>query len=119
MEFSEKAKLLRIYISNTDKFKHTTLSEVIVYAAKRYGIKGATVLKGITGYGASSKITSIKFWEITEKIPLIIEIVDDAAKIDEFVLLIQPYFEKIKNGCLITVEEVDILLYRKGKSINK
>jgi PII-like signaling protein len=119
METPEKAKLLRIYVSSTDKFKHMPLYEVIVYAAKRYQIKGCTVLRGIMGYGLSSKVTSLKFWEFTEKIPVVIEIVDDASKIEAFVNIIQRYFAKIKYGCLITIEEVGILLYKEGSKQKK
>lgn len=119
MDTPTKAKLLRIYLSSTDKFKHLPLYEVIVFAAKRYDLKGCTVLRGIMGYGISSKISSLKFWEFTEKIPVVIEIVDEASRIEEFVARIQPYFEKIKYGCLITIEEVTILLHKEGKKIKK
>ena len=67
MEGNGEAKLLRVFISNTDKFKYTPLYEVIVYAAKRYGLSGATVLKGIMGYGPSSNESSAKLIEIVEK----------------------------------------------------
>ena len=67
MEIKGEAKVLRIFISNTDKFKHNSLYEMIIFAAKRYGLAGATVLKGVMGYGSSSVIHSVKFWEITEK----------------------------------------------------
>ena len=78
MKSDYKAKRLRIYISSTDKFKHSPLYEVIVYSAKRCGIAGATVIKGIMGYGASSEIYSSKLWEISEKLPLIVEIIDES-----------------------------------------
>ena len=110
----DKAKRLRIYISSTDKLKHTPLYEVIVFAARRYGIAGATVLKGIMGFGASSEIYSSKFWEITEKLPLIIEIVDEPNKIDSFFDSIKPYFEKIEKGYIITVDDTKVLLHRTG-----
>ncbi len=114
MEAPTKAKLLRIYVSSTDKFKHKLIYEVIVYAAKRYKIKGCTVLRGIMGYGLSSKISNLKLWEITEKIPVVIEIVDEATKIESFYKIIEPYMNKIKYGCLITLEEVTILFHKKG-----
>lgn len=114
METNSKAKLLRIYISSTDKFKHAPLYEVILYAAKRYNLAGATVLRGIMGYGLSSKISSLKFWEITEKVPVILEIIDEDQKIDSFFNIIQPYFAKIRYGCIITSEEVNIMLYKQG-----
>lgn len=108
MEIKGEAKLLRIFISNTDTFKHRPLYEMVVYAAKRYGMAGATVLKGTMGYGSSSVIRSVKFWEITEKLPLVIEIIDEAEKI-------LPWFEKLRYGCLISVEKAEILLYKQGE----
>jgi uncharacterized protein len=114
MKPDEKAKRLRIYISSTDKFKHTPLYEVIVYAARRYGITGATVLKGIMGFGASSEIVSNKLWEITEKLPLIVEIIDESHKIDSFFESIRPYFDKIGKGHIITAEETTVILHRTG-----
>lgn len=114
MEIKGEAKLLRIFISNTDKFRHTSLSETIVYAAKRYGIAGATVLKGVMGYGSSSRIHSARLWEITEKLPLVIEIIDEAGKIDKFAEKILPWFEKLPYGCIITVENASILFQKQG-----
>jgi PII-like signaling protein len=110
----EKAKRLRIYISSTDKFKHSPLYEVIVYAARRFGIAGATVLKGIMGYGASSDINSNKLWEITEKLPLVVEIIDESNKIDSFFESIKPYFEKIEKGHIITVDETIVIMHKTG-----
>ncbi len=114
MENSGEAKLLRIFISNTDKFKHTPLHEMVVYAAKRYGLSGATVLKGAMGYGSSSVVRSVRFWEFTEKLPVVIEIVDESERIDLFLERIVPWFEKLRYGCMITVENVHIVLYKQG-----
>ncbi len=118
MEINKEAKLLRIFISNTDKFKNNSLYEMVVYAAKRYGLAGATVLKGDMGYGSSSIVRSVKFWEITEKLPVVIEIIDEADKIDKFTEIILPWFKKLRYGCLITVENTSILLYKKGDKKN-
>lgn len=115
MDRNSKVCLLRIYISNTDKFKHTPLSDAIVHAARRYGISGATVLKGIMGYGSSGIIKSAKFWEFTEKIPIVVEIIDEKEKIKSFVENIKPFFEKVKSGYLITIEEIEIILHHTGK----
>lgn len=116
METNSEAKLLRIYISSTDKFRHIPLYEVIVFAAKRYGMAGATILKGVMGYGASNVIHSMKFWELTEKIPIVVEIVDESEKIEKFTETILPYFEKIRNGGMITLEKVNIVLHKKGNA---
>jgi len=114
MEIKGEAKLLRIFVSNTDKFKHSPLYEMVVFAAKRYGLAGATVIKGVMGYGSSSVVRSMKFWEITEKLPVIIEIVDESEKIDRFTEKILPWFEKLRYGCMITVEKANIVLYKQG-----
>ena len=114
METTDDVKLLRIFISSTDKFRHAPLYEVVVFAAKRYGLAGATVLKGFMGFGSSSVVHSQKLWEISEKLPLVIEIVDEAAKIEGFVETILPYFEKVPKGGLITLEKVNIVLHKPG-----
>jgi uncharacterized protein len=115
MEIQGDAKLLRIFVSSTDKFRFTPLYEVVVFAAKRYGLSGATVVKGFMGYGSSSVIRSQKLWELTEKLPIIIEIVDEAAKIDSFVEMILPYFEKLPKGGLIIIEKATVVLHKTGK----
>lgn len=114
MEITDEVKLLRIFISSTDKFKHAPLYEVVVFAAKRYGLAGATVLKGFMGFGASSVVNTQKLWDITEKLPIVIEMVDEATKIDGFVESILPYFDKIPKGGLITLEKVNIVLHKPG-----
>lgn len=114
MKLEGNAKILRIFISNTDKFRHTPLYEVLVFAAKRYGLAGATVLKGSMGYGSSNVIRSVKFWELTEKLPMVVEIVDEADKIDQFTEKILPWVEKLRYGCLITTEEANIVLHKQG-----
>jgi PII-like signaling protein len=114
MKPEDNAKRLRIYISSTDKFKHSPLYETIVYAAKRDGIAGATVFKGIMGYGASSEIHSNKLWEISEKVPLVVEIIDEPEKIDSFLESIKPIFDEIGKGHIITVDETIVLIHKSG-----
>jgi len=116
MENNTDARVLRIFVSSTDKFKNGLLYETLVFAAKRYGLNGATVLKGVMGFGSSSVIRSTRFWEITEKLPVIIEIVDEADKIEKFTQKILPWFDKISTGCLITSEKADIVLFKQGKT---
>ena len=119
MDPDYKARRLRIYISSTDKFKQTPLYEVIIYAARRYGISGATVFKGVMGYGASSEIYSNKFWEITEKLPLVVEIIDESHKIDSFFESIKPYFDKIGKGHIITLDETTVIMHKSGNKKKK
>ena len=114
MEANSEAKILRIFTSNTDKFKHSLLYETIIFAAKRYGLAGATATKGIMGFGSSSVIRSVKFWELTEKLPIVVEIIDDSKKIDDFIEKILPWFDYLSCGCLITVENVTTILRKQG-----
>ncbi|HWS01516.1 MAG TPA: DUF190 domain-containing protein [Prolixibacteraceae bacterium] len=114
MDASTDARILRIFISSTDKFKHDLLYETLVFAAKRYGLSGATVLKGVMGFGSSSVIRSTRFWEMTEKMPVVVEIIDEAGKIEFFTSKILPWFDKISTGCLITSEKADIVLFKQG-----
>jgi uncharacterized protein len=114
MQPDDKAKRLRIYISSTDKVDHSPLYEVIVYAARSFGLTGATVLRGIMGYGASSEIYNNKLWEISEKVPLVIEIIDESHKIEPFIEHIRPYFEKAQKGFIITLDDTKILMHKTG-----
>ena len=118
MEIKGDAKLLRIFISSTDKLNHEPLYQVIVFKAKQQGIAGATVLKGIMGYGSSSDVYSPTNWEINEKVPLVIEILDQSEKIEKFTETILPLFESLDKGCMITVEKATIILHKKGEKSN-
>jgi len=115
MEMKGEAKLLRIFISSTDKYKHQPLYEVIVFAAKQEGLAGATVLKGLMGFGASSAIYSPSYWEVSEKVPLVIEILDESKKIEKFIEVLLPIFDDLNKGCMVTVEKATIILHKKGR----
>lgn len=116
MENISTALIMRIFISSTDRYKDGLLYEHIVFKAKEDGLAGTTVLKGILGYGASSVIHSYKFWEITEKLPTVIEIIDEDEKILSFYETIKPVLETMHYGCLVTTERTNILMYKSGKT---
>ena len=114
MKSIDNVKVLRIYISSTDKLKHTPMYEMIVFAARRNGMAGATVHKGVMGYGGSSVVHSAKFWETNDKLPVVVEIIDEGPKIETFVEVIKPYLESVRYGCLVTIEDAHVLLYKAG-----
>ena len=114
MRTSENVKVLRVYTSTTDKLKHTPLYEMIVFAARRNGLAGATVFKGTMGFGSSSVVHSAKFWETNDKLPVVVEIVDEETKIDAFFEVIKPYLESVRYGCLVTKEDAKVMLYKTG-----
>jgi len=107
--------LLRIFVSSTDKVDNDLLYENIVFKAKEEQIKGATVLKGVLGFGASSVIHSYKFWEVSEKLPIVIEIIDEEEKVMNFLSKIKPVLESIRYGCLVTTERINIRMYKPGQ----
>ena len=112
---NKKFDILKIYASTTDKIGSKLLYEYIVHKAKDNGISGVTVYRGIMGYGASSKIASSKFWELTEKLPVTIEILDEKNKIEAFYKLIEPELIDMPKGCLVILEPITVKLVKKGR----
>jgi PII-like signaling protein len=115
MENNPNAKLLRIFIGESDKAGHQPLYEAIVFEAKKQSLSGATVTRGIMGFGANSKVHTTKLFEISADLPLIIEIVDTEEKIREFTKTVEQLFEQTKSGGLITLEKAEVIRYRAGK----
>ncbi|NOZ46236.1 MAG: DUF190 domain-containing protein [Chlorobi bacterium] len=115
MKLEKDAKLLRIFIGESDKYGQRPLYEAIVYAAKKKGMAGATVTKGVLSYGANSKIHTLKIFALSEDLPVIIEIVDEVEKIEEFNEIVDKMFKKVNCGGLITVEKIKVLKYDARK----
>ncbi|MEP7231761.1 MAG: DUF190 domain-containing protein [Ginsengibacter sp.] len=115
MENDPNAKLLRIFIGEADKSGQQPLYETIVFEAKKSGMSGATVTRGIMGFGANSKIHSTKLFDISIDMPLIVEIVDTEEKIRQFVKTVDHLFEKTNSGGLVTIEKAEVIRYRTGK----
>ncbi|TMI80832.1 MAG: DUF190 domain-containing protein [Bacteroidetes bacterium] len=115
MELQGQSKLLRIFVGEVDKIDHQLLYEAILLAAREKGLAGGTVLKGIMSYGASTRIHVARLIELSEDLPIVVEIVDLAEKIDSFIPVVNDLFERCGRGGLITVEKVDVLYYRPKK----
>ena len=116
MESSSKAKVLRFYVSSTDVVKHISVYEAIAVAAKEHGLGGATVYKGIMGYGTSSKLHSDKFWELIDKVPVIVEIVDTEENINSFLDVVLPWIKLLPKGCMVTCQDTNVILIKNGQS---
>ena len=106
---------LKIKASTTDRIGSKLLYQHLVEQAKEKGISGATVFRGIMGFGTSSGITSSRFWELTEKLPVVVELVDETSKLNAFYREIEGDLQDMPKGCLVTLEPTDILLQKKGK----
>ncbi len=115
MHLSGEAKLLRIFIGESDKHSSIPVYEKIVIEARKEGLAGATVFKGVMGFGGNSRIHSSKILRLSEDLPLIIEIVDQQEKIEKFIPLLDNIFEEANCGGLITIEKADIIKYTAMK----
>ncbi len=111
MILPEQGHLLRIFIGESDKYKGLPLFEWIVQKAKDVGLAGATVLRGLEGFGAHSRIHTNKILRLSDDLPIIIEIVDTLEKIENFI----PYIDGAITEGMATIEEVKIRFYRSGK----
>lgn len=111
MHIEGEAKLLRIFIGESDLINHVPVYEKIVLEARKAGLAGATVMKGTMGFGASSRIHTTKLLRLSEDLPLVIEIVDTEKKIEEFVPMLNEIFEEANSGGMITMEKVNIIKY--------
>ena len=111
MTIPSEGKLVRIFIGESDRWEGRPLYEAIVLAARRNGLAGATVLKGFMGFGAHSRIHTAKLLELSQDLPIVVEIVDAPEKIEGFL----PELERMVGDGLITLERAEVLLYRPGR----
>jgi PII-like signaling protein len=112
MNLAEDSKLLRIFIGDIDKIGHQPLYEAVLFAARKNGMAGCTVLKGIMSFGASTNVHTVKLIEICDDLPVVVEIVDHDEKINAFVDVVNELMEKANCGGLITIEKVRVLYYK-------
>jgi PII-like signaling protein len=114
MKDGKEGKLLRIFVGESDKHEGRPLYEWIVRKAREEGLAGATVLRGLEGFGAHSLLHTAKILRLSSDLPLVIEIVDTEDKIERFLPLID---DAITEG-LVTVEKVEVRFYRAGGTPN-
>ena len=106
----EEGYLLRIFIGENDKHEGKLLYEWLVLRARELGLAGATVLRGMMGFGAHSRLHTFKIERLSEDLPVIVEIVDTKEKLENFLSIID---DVIKEG-LATLEKAQIHFYRSG-----
>ena len=107
METPKNATLLRLFVGERERYGHQPLSEAIVLKAREHGLSGATVLRGIVGYGHSSKLHTAKILRLSEDLPLVVEIVDSEEHIEEFL----PVLDAMMSSGLVTLEKVRVVQY--------
>jgi len=106
----QEGHLLRIFVGEGDKHEGKPLYEWLVLKAREQGLAGATVLRGIEGFGAHSRMHTAKILRLSEDLPIIVEIVDTREKIEAFMPLVD---HAIAEG-LATLEKVEVRFYRSG-----
>jgi PII-like signaling protein len=111
MKLPEEGYLLRIFIGENDSLNGHPLFEAIVTKAREMNFAGATVLRGIMGFGAESRIHTTKILRLSDDLPIIVEIVDTKEKIDELI----PWLDEVVLEGLITLEKMKVIKYRHSK----
>jgi hypothetical protein len=115
MKLSGEGKLLRIFLGEADRYDGQQLFEAIVHLARSRGLAGATVLRGVEGFGAHSRIHKSTILQLSEDLPILIEIVDTSDKIEALIPEIDAMIEKAHCGAMMTIEKVDVRKYSAGK----
>jgi PII-like signaling protein len=108
MELPEEAVLLRIFIGESDRWRHQPLYEAIVLKAREMQLGGATVLRGPMGFGKSSRLHTAKILRLSMDLPIVIEIVDSKEKIEAFL----PVVDEMMGSGLVTMERAQVIRYR-------
>jgi hypothetical protein len=114
MKIIGDGKLLRIFLGESDRYQGTPLYEAIVRKARELGLAGATVWRGIEGYGARSRIHTAKILRLSEDLPVLVEIVDSAEKIRDAMPHLDAMIEASGSGGLVTLEKAEIIRYTHG-----
>lgn len=103
--------LLRIFIGDKDKHQHIPLYEAMVELLRKDGFAGATVLRGIAGFGAHSMYHTDRLLRLSTDLPVVIEVVDDAERVNA----VLPRLEAMMDGGMITTEKVNVWRYAKKR----
>ncbi|WP_038042456.1 DUF190 domain-containing protein [Thermus tengchongensis] len=107
MRLTGGAKLLRVFVGESDRYQGRPVYEALILAAKERGLAGASAFKGFMGYGAHSRVHSAKILQLSEDLPVMVEIVDTEEKIRAFL----PVLDGIVREGLVTLENVEVIRY--------
>ncbi len=115
VKISGQAKIMRIYIGEASKYKGSLLYHAIVVKAKELGLAGATVFRGLEGYGANSRIKTARILSLSVDLPVVVEIVDSI----EYLEKIMPFLDESVEEGMITLEDVEVFRYTAKQSKEK
>jgi PII-like signaling protein len=106
-KIASKAKRLRIYIGEADQWKHHSLYRAIVEKAKELDMGGATVFRGLMGYGADKRIHTASIVDLSSDLPVLVEIIDS----EEYIAKLLPYLNEMMEKGLVTIDDVEVIKY--------
>lgn len=107
VKIASKAKRLRIYIGESDHWKRRSLYHAIVETAKELDMAGATVLRGIMGYGANSRIHTAKIVDLSSDLPIVVELIDS----EEYIAKLLPFLDEVLEESMVTIDDVEVIKY--------
>jgi PII-like signaling protein len=114
MKVEGEGKLLRIFVGESDRWHGKPLYQAIVERVREEGLAGATVLRGIEGFGADSRLHTARILRLSEDLPVVIEIVDSAEQIDR----VLPVLDEMVGEGMVTLERVEVIAYRGSRSVS-
>jgi PII-like signaling protein len=110
-KITSRAKRLRIYIGESDRVNGKSLYELIVFKAKELDLAGATVFRGLMGYGANSRIHTAKIVDLSIDLPILIEIVDS----EEYIAKILPFLDEVVQEGMVTIDDIEVIKYAANR----
>ena len=108
MKSQTEGQLLRVFIGESDRWEGRPLYEAIVHRARAAGLAGATVIRGLEGFGAHSRLHTTRILRLSEDLPVVVEIVDEAERIERFL----PALDEMVVEGMVTLEKVRVIAYR-------
>jgi PII-like signaling protein len=114
MKIEGEGKLLRIFVGESDRWHGKPLYQAIVERMREEGLAGATVLRGIEGFGADSRLHTARILRLSEDLPVVIEIVDSAEQIDR----VLPVLDEMVGEGMVTLERVEVIAYRGSRTVS-
>lgn len=112
MKLPEEGVLLRVFVGESDQYRSKPVYEQIVLKARELDMAGATVVRGIMGFGATSRIHTAKLLRLSEDLPVVVEVVDTEANIERLL----PFLDEVIQEGLVTIERARIIKYRHRRA---
>jgi uncharacterized protein len=114
-KIASQAKRLRIYIGEGDRWKRQSLFHAIVAKAKELDLAGATVSRGLMGYGADKRIHTASIVDLSSDLPILVEIIDS----EEYIVKLLPYLDEMLEKGLVTIDDVEVIKYGKKPPVRE